>query len=504
MQIKEDEDQNSHKSILKSTALMGGSNVLLILLGILRTKIIAVLIGPAGFGLMGIFQNLIELIKSITSLGINFSGVKEVASSSSDIIKVSKSILILKRWSISTGLVGTVLTILFSAQLSEYSFGNQLHYKEIIFLSINILISAISSVQLAILQGLQKMKELAKAGIFGSALATFLISILYFLLGTKAIIPGMLAISVSGLFFSWIFTRDIKVVKLNLSLLDTFQSGYTVIKLGFFITITGLLSNLALYIVRAIILKKSNLESVGAFQACWTISSLYLNVLLYPLIADFFPRLSKESNNSKLSIKLINEQLEITILLAAPFIISMILLSNIIVSILYSNSFLLATPILYWQISGTFFIIISWPLGVLFLARNKGSFSFISELFRLIIFLAIIFFGWDLLGISVLGISYLLSNFLTSIFIYFLTYKMINYNYSNINLKHILFFGLLIFLTHINLKITNNIFHILFGFSIILISFIYSYVILNKLFDIKKFLFGTYKSFRIKNQTPNP
>lgn len=488
MQIKEDEDQNSHKSILKSTALMGGSNVLLILLGILRTKIIAVLIGPAGFGLMGIFQNLIELIKSITSLGINFSGVKEVASSSSDIIKVSKSILILKRWSISTGLVGTVLTILFSAQLSEYSFGNQLHYKEIIFLSINILISAISSVQLAILQGLQKMKELVKAGLFGSTLATITISILYYLLGTNAIIPGMLSISISSLLLSSYYSRKIKIVKINLSFAETIKNGLEVVKLGFYITITGLLSNLAFYFVRSVILKRSDLDTVGAFQASWTISSLYLNVLLYPLIADFFPRLSKTFDDRKLSCKLINEQLEITILLASPIIISLISFSNLVISLFYSNSFIMAVSMLHWQIAATFFIIISWPLGVLFLTNNKGIYSFFTEFIKLFIFITIIYFGWEYYGIGSIGIAYLVSNFFTSIVIYFITFKLIGFNYSHSNKKHIVIIFLITLFSLLNVSVSDELTkQVILGIFLLLLSSIYSYFSLSRLIDIKEF-----------------
>jgi antigen flippase len=490
MEKTKEENKNSHKSILKSTALLGGSNVLLILLGILRTKIIAVLIGPAGFGLLGIFQNLIELIKSVTSLGINFSGVKEVASSNVDIIKVSKSILILKRWSISTGLIGTLLTILFSYQLSEYSFGNQLYNKEIIFLSINILISAISSVQLAILQGLQKMQELVKAGIFGSALATLVISILYYLLGSKAIIPGMLTISISSLIFSSFYSRNIKIVKINMAISETIRNGLEVVKLGVFITINGLLTNLAFYFVRAIILKNSDLNTIGAFQASWTISSLYLNVLLYPLIADFFPRLSKTFNDHKLSSKLINEQLEVTILLASPIIISLISFSNSVIFLFYSNSFILAISILQWQIAATFFIIISWPLGVIFLTNNKGIYSFFTEFVKLLIFTSIIYFGWGYFGIISIGIAYLVSNIIFSILIYVVTNNLIGFNYSYANQKHILIIFLFTFFSLLNVSVVNGIIkQAIFGFLLLFLSSIYSYISISRLTNINELLF---------------
>jgi PST family polysaccharide transporter len=428
------------------------------------------------------------LIKSLTSLGINFSGVKEVASNSNDTVKVSKSILILKRWSLITGIFGTLFTIIFSYKLSEYSFGNHDHFKEIIILSISIVISAISSVQLAILQGLQKMKEMVKAGLFGSLLPTIIITFLYYFFGINAIIPGILSISLSSLLFSWLYSRKINVVKVNVSIKDTFNNGLEVVKLGFFITITGLLSNFSLYLLRSIILKNSDLNNVGAFQACWTISSLYLNVLLYPLIADFYPRLSQKINDNLQSSKLINEQLEITILLASPIIISIISFSKLVITIFYSNSFILAVPMLQWQIAATFFTIISWPLGVIFLTSNKGIYSFITEFIKLAIFLFIVSFGWKYFGILSIGIGYLVSYLTSSIAIYLITNNLIKFRYSFTNKKHISFIFIFVLLSLLNVTILEGIMQVFFGCILFTIATLYSYNNISKLVNINKFL----------------
>ena len=51
-------ENSSHKQILKSSAIIGGSSVIHILISVLRIKIIAVVLGPAGIGLNGLLQNL--------------------------------------------------------------------------------------------------------------------------------------------------------------------------------------------------------------------------------------------------------------------------------------------------------------------------------------------------------------------------------------------------------------------------------------------------------------
>ena len=48
----------------------------------IRAKAMAVLLGPAGFGLMGVYDSIINLAQSIAGLGINSSGVRQIAKQS--------------------------------------------------------------------------------------------------------------------------------------------------------------------------------------------------------------------------------------------------------------------------------------------------------------------------------------------------------------------------------------------------------------------------------------
>src|SRR6478672_6250576 len=70
---------HSYGQILKSSALIGGSSAMNIVLGILRTKAMAVLLGPAGMGLMGLYGSIADLARTIAGMGINTSGVRQIA-----------------------------------------------------------------------------------------------------------------------------------------------------------------------------------------------------------------------------------------------------------------------------------------------------------------------------------------------------------------------------------------------------------------------------------------
>lgn len=77
--IKEDEQKKSYRSIFKATSLFGGVQIYQILVNVIKSKIIAILLGPEGIGLIGLYQSVLELLKSFTSLGITQSGVRDVS-----------------------------------------------------------------------------------------------------------------------------------------------------------------------------------------------------------------------------------------------------------------------------------------------------------------------------------------------------------------------------------------------------------------------------------------
>ena len=75
--------EHTYTEILKSTVLIGGSSVLTLAIGVVRTKAMSILLGPTGFGLMGIYGSIADLARSFSELGINASGVRQIAAATS-------------------------------------------------------------------------------------------------------------------------------------------------------------------------------------------------------------------------------------------------------------------------------------------------------------------------------------------------------------------------------------------------------------------------------------
>jgi len=83
---------SGYRRILKASVLIGGSSLISILFGILRTKVLALLIGREGMGLFGAYSSVTALVSAATGFGIQTSGVRQIAQSLERKI-LSKSLL---------------------------------------------------------------------------------------------------------------------------------------------------------------------------------------------------------------------------------------------------------------------------------------------------------------------------------------------------------------------------------------------------------------------------
>ena len=248
-----DTPKNSYKQIFKSTSIVGGSQVFNIVMGILKTKIIAILLGPSGVGIAGIFQTVIELVRNLTGFGINFSGVRSVAENNTDPQRVARTILVLRRWELGTGLLGMTIIIILCRFFSVYSFGNTTYTYGFAFVSVVLLMNAVSAGQLAILQGLRRIVEMAKASLLGSILGLIISLPVIWWFGIAGIVPSMILTALGSLIVSWIFARKIITENVVLSLSQTYTEGVGMAKLGFFIVCNGFLSAASMYLLRSII-----------------------------------------------------------------------------------------------------------------------------------------------------------------------------------------------------------------------------------------------------------
>lgn len=134
----------------------------------------------------------------------------------------------------------------------------------------------------------------------------------------------------------------------------------------------------------------------------------YLGFVLGAMGTDYYPRLTASIHDHATANRLVNEQTEVTLLLAGPVLLGMLALLPWVISVLYSEEFAPAADILRWQILGDVLKVISWPLGFIILAAGAGRTFMLSETAAMAVFVSGTWLTLPWLGIQATGVSFLL------------------------------------------------------------------------------------------------
>ena len=153
--------ERTYGQILKSSVLVGGSSAANIVIGIVRAKAMALLLGPAGVGLAGLYNSISDVTSTIAGLGVNSSGVRQIAAAvgSGDTEVVARTTVVLRRVSLLLGLIGALLLIGFSGQVSSLTFGSAKFSGAICLLSIAVFFRLVSAGQAALIQGMRRISH---------------------------------------------------------------------------------------------------------------------------------------------------------------------------------------------------------------------------------------------------------------------------------------------------------------------------------------------------------
>ena len=490
-------DTHSKGRILKSTAVFGSAQVIIVVIGMVRTKVLALLLGPVGIGISGLYQSALDLIKTATGFGLGYAGVKEVAEASADGSgkKLATVILVLKRWSWATGFFGLVVTIVFSQQISRATFGDETHAIGISILSVSLLLSALAASRSALLQGLRQIAKMAKATVWSAVLSLVGASVIYYFAGIKGIIPVIILIAALEFIINWYYSKDIKTAPVSLTAERSFVMGKAMVKLGFFMTVSLLASTASMYFVRSFIVRQDGLSTIGYFVAAWTISSVYIAAIFNAMSADYFPRLSSIQQSSTAVSKLVNDQTEIALLLTVPVIVGMIGFIDWLVPLFYSKQFGVTATILSWQLAGDFFKVLSWPLGFILLAKGKGMLFLFTELAWNILFCASVYFGFPSIGIEVTGIGFLLSYVIYLVLLYVIVARLVGFQWTTRVWKSVCFFLPFLAVAFLGTRLLNGSARLVLVSALTFITALYSYHQLKHLIDLKRIL----NRIRLKN-----
>jgi O-antigen/teichoic acid export membrane protein len=481
------ENQSSYRSIMKATSLFGGVQVFNIVIAIVRSKIIAVLLGPAGMGIVGLLNSTTGLVSSLTNFGLGTSAIRDIAAANENGSqnRISKVVTVFRRLVWITGLLGAVVTFTLSPWLSHLTFGNKEYTAAFMWLSVTLLFNQLTSGQDVLLQGMRKLKYLAKANMLGSFVGLVISAPLYYYYRIDGIVPAIILTALFLLAITWYFAKKIKIEQIKVTPAETVFEGKGMMKMGFMLSLSGLISVGASYIVRVFISNTGSLEDVGLYNAGFAIIGTYVGLIFTAMSTDYYPRLAGVAHDNKKGTVLINQQAEIALLIIAPILTVFLIFINWAVVLLYSTEFTPVKALIQWAAMGMYFKAASWSIAFILLAKGASKLFFWNELLGNIYALGLNLLGYHLFGLEGLGISFLISYVLYFLQVFLFAKHKYQFDFSPKFYKIFsiqLLMGVLCFA--ITMFFSKPLSYIV-GLPFIFISAWYSFKELDKRMDIK-------------------
>lgn len=404
------EHASSYRHILKYTGFFGLVQLATILLAVLRGKVVAVLLGAVGVGLIEVFNRGNELVGALTNLGIPVSGIRHIASVSAErhsTRRLQHAVLLVRSWGAIAALIG-VLTALCAAPLLSLVFGeSRVSVEQLMTLAPLVGLSTLVGVEWAVLKGLQRLRMVALCTLWGAVALLVAAGLCLSVWQLAGIVP-MMTLSVFALFVVQVLLNrryPWRVVWRR----RTLRYGWPLVRLGLFFNAGIALTSAAEMAIRTLLLSWGGWEEVGLYTAGFVLLTAYTRMVFASAEADFYPRLSAATTPLALRL-VVDRQIEVYVVLMGACLCVLVLALPWLVPLLYTQSFVAAIPM---ATAAAFYMLCKaavTPVAYIALARGDSHLFFVLELLAnltQVLAVALGYYAYGLVGAGIgLSVSY--------------------------------------------------------------------------------------------------
>lgn len=422
---------DAYDRTVKSTGLFGGVQGLVLLIGIVRTKLVSILLGPTGFGINESFNRTLNLVKSTTDLGISFSAVRNVSECIENDRQARESILVTRSWALLTAIIGMLLCAALSPLFSIWAFeGGSGYTLSFILLSPVVAFSAVNGGEMAILKAARQLRQIALSQLL-TVVLTFCISIpLFWKLGLMGLVPSLVLVSAASAAVTCSFSFKVYRYRAKPFSLSVLRSGTGMIRLGIFFTIASFFGSGAFSIIANWLMKHGNAEIAGIYSAGYLLVS-YLGMFVFSAMeSDYFPRLSAVNSDSEKVSELVNLQADVAVLLMSPMVVGFMVFLNLIVSLFLSDKFLEAVPMAQLAVMSLVFKAMTQPMAYISLAKGDSKTFLLQELLFDVFLVASVILLFEFWGLEMTGLALLLAGIFDFLMVGIITHRRYGFSFG--------------------------------------------------------------------------
>ena len=403
---------SSYHRILKTSSVIAGASMVNIVVGIVRMKVAAVILGPGGIGLVGLFQNLIATAGSIAALGTGTVGIQRIAESTSaqggdDSLAVRRALV----WGTAAlAALGTFIFWLLREPLAAVVVGDRSYAASVGWLALGVAFTVLCGTQNALLAGMRRIRGIAVLNVASSLCSTLVGVVVLYLVGDKGIVAFVLAIPIVTFAIGLYLTARLPAATGTASLHRIATQWNSMTRLGFLVMLASAAYGLSVLGMRSIVAHALGADALGHFHASWAISVVYAGLIFQAMGADYHPRLASALGDDARFNRTVNEQAEVLLLLAAPLLLAVLALAPWIIRIAYSAEFGEAVTLLRWQVLGDVLKVASWPIGFVNLVTGDSRRYFVAEIVASTVLFTTAWICLPHFGLNATGVAFFVMN----------------------------------------------------------------------------------------------
>lgn len=347
---------------------------------LVSNKILAVYVGPAGYAIIGQFQNVVSILVSLAG-GLLSSGVTKVtAQHFDDQAKQRRVWQTAVRISLLISLLASCVLLLSGRHLAQWLLHRTDMSSIFFWLALTLPAMAANNILLAIANGKKEVGIYVVTNIAGSLVSMIVTGLLGYNFGlfgallALTINPAIVLLVTAALVTrrEW-FKSDFLWGKINSSSVKEL-SGFALMGLT-----VALVVPVSYMLIRDHIVNHLGLLAAGYCQALWKISEIYLMLITSTLSVYYLPRLAEIRTAPELKAEVIKVyRLVMPIVITAA--LAIYLLRDFIIHALFSVDFVPMRELFAWQLLGDVIKIGAWILGYIFVGRNMVKQFVITEL----------------------------------------------------------------------------------------------------------------------------
>jgi PST family polysaccharide transporter len=374
--------------------------------GLVLNKIMAVYVGPAGYAVVGQFQNVAAMIIAFASGTLATGVTKYTAQYHSDTGQRTTLWRTAGTLTVACSFLAAAIVFGFRESLAKRLLLDPGLSDVFAWLAVSLVFISINSLLLAILNGLKETRRYVAANILGALLSLAVSAILITAWGLRGALVALSVSQGSALLLTLVVCRRMVWFQAK-NLWGTVDPGIAA-SLGRFVLMavaSVMTLPLSQILIRQKIVDELGIEHAGYWDALIKLSNTYLALATTTLSLYLLPRLSELATMAHVRREVWKSW---QVIVPATVLASMVvyLFRDWVVVTIFTPEFLPMLELLAWQLCGDVIKMTSWVLGYVLIARARSAEFITAEIVFALALWALTLMGIRLFGFRGISMAY--------------------------------------------------------------------------------------------------